>query len=66
MNNYFWRTYDQQEINWVEEWGGKLYGYGFKWSTTRQPNPPKGWTGSYPEAKFTVINPNNHADWVRE
>ena len=37
-NNYFWRTYDQQEIDWVEERGGKLYGYEFKWSTKKQPN----------------------------
>jgi len=26
VNNFFWRTYDRQEIDWVEERGGKLYG----------------------------------------
>ena len=66
VNNYFWRTYDQQEIDWVEERGGILYGYEFKWSTKKQPNAPKGWTSNYPEAEFTVINPDNYADWVRE
>lgn len=66
VNNYFWRTYDQQEIDWVEERGGQLYGYEFKWSTRKQPKPPKGWRGNYPEAEFTVINPDNYADWVRE
>ncbi|MCB0641377.1 MAG: ATP-binding protein, partial [Phaeodactylibacter sp.] len=30
VNNYFWRTYDQQEIDWVEEREGKLFGYEFK------------------------------------
>jgi uncharacterized protein len=29
-NDYFWRTYDQQEIDLVEERDGKLYGYEFK------------------------------------
>ncbi|MBN1599502.1 MAG: ATP-binding protein [Bacteroidales bacterium] len=29
-NNYFWRTYDQQGIDWVEERDGKLYIYEFK------------------------------------
>ena len=29
-NNYFWRTYDHQEIDWIEERGGALYGYEFK------------------------------------
>lgn len=31
VNSYFWRTYDQKEIDCVEEHGGKLYGYEFKW-----------------------------------
>ncbi|MDA3817428.1 MAG: ATP-binding protein, partial [Prolixibacteraceae bacterium] len=30
-NNYFWRTYEQQEIDWVEERNGSLFGYEFKW-----------------------------------
>jgi uncharacterized protein len=30
-NSYFWRTYDQKEIDCIEERGGKLYGYEFKW-----------------------------------
>lgn len=29
-NNYFWRTYEQQEIDWVEERDGSLFGYEFK------------------------------------
>ncbi len=29
--NYFWRTYDQQEIDWVEDRGGQLRAYEFKW-----------------------------------
>ncbi len=66
VNNYFWRTYDQQEIDWVEERGGKLYGYEFKWNTRKQPSAPKGWQSNYPEAEFTVISPDNYADWIRE
>lgn len=31
-NNYFWRTYDQKEIDLVEEREGKLFGYEFKWN----------------------------------
>jgi len=31
VNSYFWRTYDQKEIDCIEEHGGKLYGYEFKW-----------------------------------
>ncbi|MGE5602850.1 MAG: ATP-binding protein, partial [Nitrososphaerales archaeon] len=30
-NVYFWRTYDQKELDYVEERGGVLRGYEFKW-----------------------------------
>lgn len=66
VNNYFWRTYDQQEIDWVEERGGKLYGYEFKWSSKRTIKPPKAWRNEYQESKFEVINQDNYFDWVIE
>lgn len=31
VNSYFWRTYDQKEIDLVEEAGGQLSGFEFKW-----------------------------------
>ena len=36
VNNYFWRTYDQQELDWLEEREGKLYGYEFKWNARKR------------------------------
>jgi GTPase SAR1 family protein len=39
-NVYFWRTYDQQEIDIVEERDGKLSGYEGKWSTKKSVSPP--------------------------
>jgi len=30
-NRHFWRTYDQQEIDLIEENGGELFGFEFKW-----------------------------------
>ncbi len=35
VNSNFWRTYDQKEIDCIEEHGGKLFGYEFKWSEDR-------------------------------
>lgn len=66
VNNYFWRTYDQQEIDWVEERGGRLYGYEFKWSAKKKPKEPGGWRNNYPNANFEVINPDNYSDWIRQ
>jgi len=65
VNNYFWRTYDQQEIDWVEERGGKLYGYEFKWNPQKQPKAPRSWITTYEEAKFEVIHPQYYLEWVK-
>jgi len=62
--NYFWRTYDQQEIDWVEDRGGKLYGYEFKWNANKKVKAPGGWKKAYPHADFQVIHPDNYADWL--
>ncbi len=62
--NYFWRTYDQQEIDWVEEREGKLYSYEFKWSSKKTPKPPKAWEKAYPDSSFKVINSDNYHEWL--
>jgi hypothetical protein len=63
--NYFWRTYDQQEIDWVEDRGGQLYGYEFKWNSSKKVKAPGGWIRAYPDAEFKVINPDNYSDWLK-
>lgn len=63
-NNYFWRTYEQQEIDWVEERGGSLYGYEFKWKEEKVKIPPQ-WVKAYPNASFEVINNSNFENWLR-
>ena len=39
-NNFFWRTYDGAEIDWVEEHAGKLWGYEMKWNPKKSIKPP--------------------------
>ncbi len=63
-NYYFWRTYDQQEIDWVEEYGGELHGYEIKWNPKRKASVPKAWQKAYPNAGFTVITPANFFEWI--
>ena len=63
-NAYFWRTYDQQEIDLVEERGGKLFGYEFKWSSQKRVAAPTSWLTTYPEAEFKVITPDNYLDFI--
>jgi predicted AAA+ superfamily ATPase len=61
-NMYFWRTYDRQEIDLVEERGGNLYGFEFKWSRKDPPGPPSNWVRAYPGAGYSVITPANFED----
>jgi predicted AAA+ superfamily ATPase len=65
VNNYFWRTYDQQEIDWLEEREGNIFGYEIKWNPKKQPSPPKGWQKAYPDAVFEAIHRDNYLDWLR-
>lgn len=62
-NNYFWRTYDQHEIDWVEERDGELFGYEIKWKAQRE-KPPKAWREAYPSAHFGVIQQDNYLDFI--
>ena len=64
-NNYFWRTYDRQEIDWVEEREGKLFAYEFKWKTTKVKTPLQ-WKKHYPDASFKVIHQNNFEEFLMQ
>ncbi|MCB0762685.1 MAG: ATP-binding protein [Flavobacteriales bacterium] len=62
--NYFWRTYDQQEIDWVEDRGGQLHAYEFKWNPTKKAKVPLAWSKAYPDATFHTIHPGNYSEWL--
>ena len=62
-NDYFWRTYDRQEIDLIEERDGQLYGYEFKWKA-KNVNAPKAWSTAYPDAEFQVISKDNFLEFL--
>ena len=62
-NCYFWRTYDRQEIDLVEEYSGELWGYEFKWGD-KLAKAPKIWLETYKNANFETINRTNFLDFV--
>jgi uncharacterized protein len=63
-NNYFWRTYDQQELDWLEERGDELSGFEFKWNEHKKSKIPTAFAKAYPEANFEVINKSNYLDFI--
>lgn len=63
-NNYFWRTYQQQEIDWVEERGGNLFAYEMKWKADKKNHIPSAWKDTYKNSKFEVIHTEKYLDWI--
>jgi predicted AAA+ superfamily ATPase len=61
---YFWRTYDGQELDLIEEREGRLYGYEFKWSEKRSAKAPKDWLDTYSNAEYKIIHPANYLEFV--
>ena len=62
-NNYFWRTWSQDEIDFIEEREGNLYAYEFKWAA-KTTKPPRLWQKTYPDSSFQVITPENYLDFI--
>lgn len=63
--NYFWRTYDQQEIDWIEDRGGMLHAYEFKWNPNKKAKEPIAWKKGYENTTFEVVNSENYLNWIR-
>ena len=61
-HNYFWRTYDQKEIDWIEERDGSIFAYEFKW---KEPTKvPKLWIQTYPDSRFECITTSNYLSFI--
>ena len=63
IEQYFWRTYDKQELDLVEECDGNLLAMEIKWGK-KTPKLPNVFANAYQGAEFQVINKDNYLDWV--
>jgi predicted AAA+ superfamily ATPase len=61
---YFWRTTQQQEIDYIEEHDGSLAAYEFKWSGKKTNKLPLTFARSYPLATSTMITPDSYLDFL--
>ncbi|MEE9438866.1 MAG: ATP-binding protein [Saprospiraceae bacterium] len=59
-NKYFWRTKTQQEIDYIEERGGKLFAYEFKWSKNKKAKIPKTFMNAYPDSETMIVTQDNY------
>jgi hypothetical protein len=65
INAYFWRTYDQQEIDLIEEGDGNLAAFEIKWNKGKT-KVPAAFIKNYPKASYTAINKENYLYWIAE
>jgi hypothetical protein len=64
-NKYFWRSYTQQEVNYIEEENNQLSAFEFKFNSKNLNKPPSSFDRSYPHANYQLINKDNWVDFVR-
>jgi len=64
VNNYFWRTTMQQEIDYIEEHSGKLFAYEFKWNANKKAKIPQTFTNGYPNSETMIVNRENYEDFI--
>lgn len=64
-NPYFWRTRTKQEIDYIEEFGGKLHAFEFKWNIRKKIKCPASFKEAYPDSTFRLIDKNNFSEFVR-
>jgi predicted AAA+ superfamily ATPase len=62
-NDYFWRTYQGDEVDYIEEAGGKLVGFEFKWRAKRWRQPTL-FTKTYPNSELHLVNRENLLDFL--
>jgi len=63
-NSYFWRSQDQQEIDYIEDRNGILYAFEIKWNAKKSQNISKGFANAYPNHEYRIINKENYEQFL--
>lgn len=64
--SYFWRTAQQQEIDYLEEYDGSLFTVEIKWNKAKGASLPITFAKAYPESSFRIINQENYLGFVSD
>ncbi len=59
---YFWRTYDQQEIDWLESYNDSITAFEMKYR--KSSNAPKGFINNYPDSRFYNMTKDNYFEYI--
>ena len=64
VNNWFWRTQQQQEIDYIEEADGKISAFEFKWNPEAKIKKPTSFLTAYPNSSMSLIHRDNFEDFL--
>jgi uncharacterized protein len=59
IRSFFWRNYNQSEVDYVESHHDKLSAYEIKWSKTKKNYISRAFTNLYPDAFTKIISPDD-------
>lgn len=62
---YFWRSYQGQEIDFLEEAETELTAFEVKWSPKKKVGIPTEWKENYQQTSFNVVTPENYLDFMK-
>ncbi|MDD2633807.1 MAG: ATPase, partial [Bacteroidales bacterium] len=65
-NRYFWRTQQQQEIDYIEERDGLLHAYEFKWKAKPGLRVPPNFSKAYPDHTFRIVTPGDYDSFLTQ
>ena len=63
VTHFYWRTYEQKEIDLIEDAGGKLTGFEFKYTECKV-KPPRQFLEAYDQSEFKVVNRENYLEFI--
>ncbi|MET0394917.1 MAG: DUF4143 domain-containing protein [Chitinophagaceae bacterium] len=63
---YFWKNYNQQEVDFIESYEGRITAHEFKYSPDKKMKVPPAFATAYPDAVFTRIARDNYLEWITE
>ena len=65
-NSYFWRTKEKKELDLIEEYGGKLYAYEFKWNERKKIKLSEMFLNAYPGTELEIISKDNYECFITD
>lgn len=64
-NYFFWRTYDQQELDWVETKDNEISGFEIKWGKNTKEKYPVAFRKAYPDANLYWVNQETYLEYIQ-